>query len=165
MTTLRSSGLPNLSDKFNAVNRLLCHGLPSSHFATFIGVEWQESSGKVCIINAGHPAPVIIRKNGSITFMEVESQPAIGVFSDHDFQVEECRLAKGDRLLLYSDGLSEARNSRGEMFDTHLVRDIKNLLKDGKGDLLESLKKRLNHFMGSSKPDDDITVLLLDKLK
>lgn len=80
--------------------------LPSNRFAT-AALGWLDDDGSLTIVNAGHPPPIIIRRNGTIE--EIGSTgPVLGVLPNPQWQSVKHQLDEGDALVLYSDGVSEA---------------------------------------------------------
>jgi serine phosphatase RsbU (regulator of sigma subunit) len=90
------------------------HHRQSHMYATiFFGV-LDPASGALSYINAGHPGPALIRHDGAIDLLEA-SGPAVGFMAASDFVVAEAQIWPGDTLLAYTDGASEARDTRGEL--------------------------------------------------
>ena len=82
------------------------------------------SDGTFEYANAGHVAPVLLANDGSVAHM-VEGGCALGFFKNGLWERGTARLGAGDRLVLFTDGLSEAENAAGEAFgDTRLIRSL-----------------------------------------
>ena len=80
--------------------------LPRNRFATAV-IGWLRDDGTLRLVNAGHPPPLIVRRDGTIE--EIESTgPIIGVLPNACWSTTTLRLEEGDALVLYSDGVSEA---------------------------------------------------------
>ncbi|MEO8381378.1 MAG: PP2C family protein-serine/threonine phosphatase [Acidobacteriota bacterium] len=80
--------------------------LPSNRFATAV-IGWLDDDGTLTIVNAGHPPPLIVRRDGSID--EIGSTgPILGVLPHPRWCSRTLRLERGDTLVLYSDGVTEA---------------------------------------------------------
>jgi len=80
--------------------------LPSNRFATAV-IGWLREDGKLTLVNAGHPPPLIVRRDGTIE--EIGSTgPIIGVLPNACWSTITLQLEEGDALVLYSDGVSEA---------------------------------------------------------
>jgi phosphoserine phosphatase RsbU/P len=95
------------------INRLLCAGMATNKFITlFYGVLDGRS---LTYTNAGHNAPMLVRADGGQSRLE-QGGALLGVFPDWVYQQGEVLLAPGDRLVLFSDGITEAENSTGEQF-------------------------------------------------
>jgi sigma-B regulation protein RsbU (phosphoserine phosphatase) len=98
-----------------SVNRLLCRNMASGRFVTFCYVRLDTSTGKLAYANAGHNPPLLVRGNGSVDTL-APSGTVLGVFADSAYEQGEFAIAPGDRLILYTDGITEGRNPAGEEF-------------------------------------------------
>lgn len=117
--------------------------------------------------NAGHPAPMVLRRNGA----GVDDLPGggmiLGPFPEASYESQEAPLFRGDRLLLYTDGLLEARDKNAEEFGEGRLRTaLRELSTKNSTELaLSSLVERLMTWTGKrsdTAPDDDLTLLLVD---
>ena len=87
--------------------------IPRNRFATAV-IGWLRDDGKLTLTNAGHPPPLIVRRNGTIE--EIGSTgPILGVLPCASWSTTTTWLAEGDALVLYSDGVSEAEVEGGEL--------------------------------------------------
>ena len=118
------------------------------------------SALRMTYINAGH-VPALVLRNGEILELGTTGQP-IGFFDDIDIEVGTFQLEKGDRLLLYTDGIIEAANPVGELFGMDRLKEV--LLKDGSDHMtfLDVLFTALENFGIPDPPDDDCTALVVD---
>jgi len=111
-------------------------------------------------VNAGHCPPILRRKDGSIESLG-PTRPVLGFMLDEDFRSERLNLAAGDRLLLYTDGVSEAANASGEEFGHDRLTGLV------AGPQEESLQQRYAEIMrdvgkhAAGKFTDDATLLLI----
>lgn len=127
------------------INNLLNHVFKESNFVTLFYCELTNDKNGLCIFtNAGHNNPIIYRQETD-TFESLETTGQIlGPFPDEKYRTENILINKGNVLLLYTDGVTEARDETGEMFDE--VR-LKEILKE-------------NHF----RTPKEISQLILNKL-
>jgi sigma-B regulation protein RsbU (phosphoserine phosphatase) len=98
-----------------SVNRLLCGQMIAGRFATLCYVRLDLPRGTITYANAGHNPPLLVRASGAVERLH-QGGTVLGVFPDATYQGGELRLAAGDRLLLYTDGITEARNRSDEEF-------------------------------------------------
>lgn len=122
------------------------------------------TSGALRMVQAGHPPPLLVRENGEVSFIGEGGMP-VGLFEGAQFEPVCVDLAKGDRLLLYSDGFTEAVVKSGEMLGQDgLVALVQQSIEAAKGpDLLEDMFWRLTQVMQT--PDDmgdDVSAALLE---
>jgi sigma-B regulation protein RsbU (phosphoserine phosphatase) len=155
--SLVSLDLP-LAELMSRANRLLCESTPATHYATLAAGRTSDSGIEVC--NAGHCRPLLLRQNGT-EWIDATGLP-LGLFCDGKYTVTHVPLDPGDRLVLYSDGVTETPDSNGNVFDeerlvnclhAHRERDLISVA----GAVLQELK----HFRNSDRPQDDVTLLLL----
>ncbi len=134
------------------------HG-KSNMFATlFFGILDPES-GTLNYVNGGHEPPVILNKEGAIIHRLMPTGPAVGMFPDMSFQVENIQLVCGDGLLSFTDGTTDAKNIAGELFTEE--RLLKNVSAPWTSifSMLFELKSALKGHIGEQLQFDDITLL------
>ena len=98
-----------------SVNRLLCRNMASGRFATFCYARVDARARRLVYANAGHNPPLVVRSAGSIERL-TEGGTVLGVFPETAFDQGELMLEPGDRLLFYTDGITEARDAGGEEY-------------------------------------------------
>ena len=99
----------------NSVNRLLCRNMAAGRFATFCYARIDRGSRRIVYSNAGHNPPLLIRANGGVEKLG-DGGMVLGVFPDNQYDQSELSLNGGDRLLFYTDGITEARSPEGEEY-------------------------------------------------
>jgi sigma-B regulation protein RsbU (phosphoserine phosphatase) len=98
-----------------SVNRLLCRNMASGRFATFCYARVDAGCRRIAYSNAGHNPPLLLRANGDVERLS-DGGMVLGVFPDTAFEQGELPLSAGDRLLFYTDGITEARNAAGDEY-------------------------------------------------
>lgn len=106
---LISGGLP-VHQQIEQANRIFCESTMSAHFATLVCGK-AGTSGEIEICNAGHCPPLLVR-GSEPTSLDATGLP-LGMFCNGQYAAKKLQLTKGDTLLLYTDGLSEAANQSG----------------------------------------------------
>ncbi|OWV47078.1 fused response regulator/phosphatase [Mameliella alba] len=122
------------------------------------------ASGRMRMVQAGHSPPLLLRADGSHDFIGDGGLP-IGLVDEVSYDQHDFQLQSGDRLLLYSDGFTEAVMKNGEMLgDDGLVEIFRESARTGSGpDLLEDMFWRLTQQMESAaKLGDDVSAALLE---
>jgi phosphoserine phosphatase RsbU/P len=142
------------------VNQFLCERSSDDRYATlFYGV--LDPQGKLEYINAGHVPPLIRRASGELIELSSSNFP-VGMFREAEFASQRVSLAPGDYLVIYSDGVSEARNLRDEMFEqerlSSLMRDFSGA---GVEQLAEAIGSGVRNFTGGAPQADDITMVVI----
>jgi phosphoserine phosphatase RsbU/P len=98
-----------------SVNRLLCGQMIAGRFATHVYLRLDAVRGELAYANAGHNPPLLARASGEVEALGA-SGTVLGVFPEAEYRGALLPLRPGDRLLLYTDGISEARNPDGDEF-------------------------------------------------
>jgi sigma-B regulation protein RsbU (phosphoserine phosphatase) len=145
----------DLSQVVADLDRAVSRSVGDEDFVTAALVE--ERGGTLTIINCGHPAPLLLRRGEVIPLEPLASAPPLGFMPAARPRVE--RLEPGDRLLLYTDGLAEARRD-GEFFPT-AARAWRLLGHGTVGDGLASLESALVEWV-HGQLDDDIALVLME---
>lgn len=146
-----------------AANQFLCKHNPEKLFETAIFVQLDISNGMLVYVNAGHIPPAIIHQDGTVETLKCKPNFVLGIKPDYIYSRERVFLTPGDRVFLYTDGITEAMNTQGELFGTK--RLYKALEKHSRLDgekLIESVRAEVKAFAGEAEQSDDITMLLLD---
>lgn len=105
------------------LNNAMCENMPSGKFITFFCGLLDAERKTLTYSNAGHGAPVLLRANGEIVRLD-QGGVVLGVFRDVAYQQATVALVPDDRLLLFTDGLTEAHNAEGEEFgDGRLIAE------------------------------------------
>lgn len=124
-------------------------------------------TGRVRMVQAGHPHPLLIRANGTAEFLGGGGVP-VGLVAQVEYDGFEARLEDGDRLLLYSDGMTEATLRDGSMLEPEgLLRLVREIPEEARGkEFLDDLYWRLTEVMDPEKGlEDDVSAALLDYRK
>lgn len=148
-----------------ALNRSLLHSVRSGMLMTCASVTIDAGAGVLFYTNAGHPPPLHLRKaTGDVDALDA-TDPLLGIemFRDASFNEARTTWQAGDRLLMYSDGVSEARNEAGEEFGRARIAET---LRES-GDLpARSIRGRLAddilRFGGARPQDDDMTIVVVE---
>ncbi|HKI79788.1 MAG TPA: GAF domain-containing SpoIIE family protein phosphatase [Ignavibacteriaceae bacterium] len=140
------------------VNEYLIEEFPTARFMTMLYLIIDITSGKIIMANAGHMWPVhkTINKINNFNF---ESGFPLGIQSEKykDYQIT---LKKGEKLFLYSDGVTEAMNSNEQFFeDEELLASLQNEMCN-----IDSIYNDLKNFVGNSAQNDDITIVEIEKI-
>lgn len=118
--------------------------------------------GHMFWVNAGHCAPILLRADGSFETLAPNSMP-VGLLDIATYETDEAMLGPGDRLVIYSDGLSEALDPSGEYFDVSRIRAILASGRDSScKELLGRLLQALEEFSAGAIQDDDVTCVILE---
>lgn len=132
--------------------------LPTQYATTVVGKATPD--GALEIINAGH-LPVLLASDSGITVFESTSQP-LGIFEDQQFVSAKETLRRGDTVVLYTDGISEAENELGSEYGVERLRNvIDEHCSCCAANLIAACRKHLEEFRGSRERFDDETLLAI----
>ena len=134
------------------------------NYATIAYGTLEKHTGRVRLALAGHPYPILIRHDGTIEYLRQGGLP-VGMFPHVDYETQELCLDPGDRLILYSDGITECSDPSGEAFGYDRFRETlaQAILVGGTGALATALDRRLRAWRGPIHFEDDISMLALER--
>jgi len=135
----------------------------SSMFASVFFGLFDPDSGELSYVNAGHEAPVIFTRDGSVETLDITGG-VLGLFPFARYSVGTITLKPGDLLFAYTDGVNEAKNDRGEQFSEERIHKISGAAGMGAGELVERVASMLADFRGEADRSDDITMIALKRL-
>jgi serine phosphatase RsbU (regulator of sigma subunit)/anti-sigma regulatory factor (Ser/Thr protein kinase) len=143
-------------------NNQLCPDIPPNMFVTCLYALVDPASGLIRYANAGHNVPYLRTKDGVVE-MRARGMP-LGLMPDMTYDEKETHLAPGENVILYSDGLVEAHNPKGEMFGFPRLRDLLVMPQCGNA-LIACLVDELQAFTGPEwEQEDDVTFVTLERL-
>ena len=159
---LAESGLP-VNEIFTRANEKLCENNESGMFVTaWMGI-LDIKTGILQFANAGHNPPLLKRANGDFEYLKTRAGFVLAGMEDIRYRVGELTLCRGDRLFLYTDGVTEATNTDNKLYgEDRLLKFMnQNSTLDARA-LLPDLKANIDGFVGDAPQFDDITMLLFD---
>ncbi|MBO6147892.1 MAG: SpoIIE family protein phosphatase, partial [Lachnospiraceae bacterium] len=145
------------------VNIQICNNNNIDMFVTvWVGV-YDSSNRKLTYVNAGHEYPVVyVSEMQSYYLQDEEHDLVVGIMDSAEYTELEMKLSEGDRLFLYTDGLPEAMNVKGELFGTGRMMDVLNSDTELDSEAtIEKMKEAVSAFVEGSKQSDDITMMCL----
>ncbi|MBK1986085.1 SpoIIE family protein phosphatase [Sphaerospermopsis aphanizomenoides BCCUSP55] len=146
------------------VNQELCADNEECLFVTvFCGVI-DLNSGKFTYASGGHDAPLLMH-NRQVQYLELETGPPLGLYEDSVFEQSECILTANDLILLYTDGITEAMNSQGEIFsETRLIEMMTSYPPSNPARAVRTIVHFCQQFVGDAPQSDDMTLLAVQYL-
>jgi sigma-B regulation protein RsbU (phosphoserine phosphatase) len=142
-----------------SVNRLLCRNMASGRFVTFCYTRIDIAARRLSYSNAGHNPPLLIRADGSMERLS-PGGTVLGVFPENAYEQGELLLAPDDRLVFYTDGISESRNAAGEEFTDDGVADLAGRHRALDADaMLAAMLTDIERF-NEGKYEDDATLIV-----
>jgi phosphoserine phosphatase RsbU/P len=153
-------GLP-LAQLVKRASRIFCESTLTTHYATLVCGR-AGARGDVEICNAGH-VPGVLVDGDSVLTLTANGVP-LGIFCDSDFSVSRYQVREGGKLLLYSDGISEARNpSEAEYGIGRLLQLARQGHARTARDLVRVCMDDLNAFRNGARQADDVSLMIIGR--
>jgi phosphoserine phosphatase RsbU/P len=168
-----------------SMNRLLHVSTDASSYASFFYAQFDERTGLLTYVNAGHNPPILVRAAASAKARSVgyggelreaatpdeeraevqlltKGGPIIGAFNDCVYEQETIELQSGDLLVAYTDGVTEARNADDQEFGEATLRKIVgSSARDSARELSERIVESVREWCGDVPPQDDLTLVVM----
>ena len=150
------------SEILSKTNEAICSNNKMGMFVTvWLGI-LEISTGKLTASNAGHEYPFLMRKGGKFELLKDKHGFVIGGMNGMQYKEYTLQLASGDEIFVYTDGVAEANDEKGELFGTERLTEALN--RDASGscrDLLDSVKDSVDAFVQDAPQFDDTTMLVM----
>lgn len=159
LRTLLSAGLRG-ADLMRTLNAHLFANIPSNRLITLFYSEYDPATGALRYVNGGHNAPFVLRSTGVERLHA--TGVALGIVDDGSFEAVETQLAPGERLFLFTDGITEAFDAEEREYGEERLQAW--LLAHAAvpaPDLNEGLRQDVLAFCGSARPRDDMTTMVV----
>jgi sigma-B regulation protein RsbU (phosphoserine phosphatase) len=154
-----SSSLLDLVDRMNTY--ACSNSQNGRRFTTTFIAEYNPAKSDLVYVNAGHNAPILRRQTGTIERLPAGGIP-LGILENAPYESGSATLQRGDWLVIFTDGVSEAVNSRGDEYDEWRIMSMLNAnLTATPQLLLNTILNDINYFVGNTPQHDDITLMLL----
>jgi len=147
----------NVMEKTNSAIR---NTLDSTAFVTAFFAVLNKRSGLLVYVNAGHPPPILLRRTIA-TPLQVDAMPPIGIFDDLGFFDQQEVLRKGDTLIAYTDGVTEARQNKGLFGEGRLIKLVKTLRDTPAADIPRAMIDNILEYSGGHL-SDDVAILAVE---
>lgn len=143
------------------VNRLLFEESSFGMFVTAVLMLFDLDKKTVTYANAGHIPPILINKNKKVLKeLDRAKSPPIGIIKDMKYYQQEIALTEGDSFLMYTDGITEARNAHEAEYGTkRLLKTIKKNDFDSPKQLIDNIFQSVKLFSNNKQQHDDITLV------
>ncbi len=144
------------------LNNLILNEIETEHYFTLLLADVNLETGKVLISQAGHPCPLLLRKNGEVEFVGSGGLP-VGLIGDAAFESFDFTMSEGDRLMIYSDGILECADREGRLLgEDGLAAEVTQLQDMTGRHFLDALVWRMARFAGDDEFTDDVSAILLE---
>ena len=155
----------DLAEVCGRLNAILMADVDSDQYLTMSIAKVDKATGAVEICHAGHPSPVVQRADGRIEMTELFSTP-IGLIDEGEYAKMYVQLDPGDRLMLYSDGLTECPDAEDRLLDDDGLERILRAQSELEGmAFVEATHRALVEYRGSEDFPDDLSAVLIERVE
>jgi sigma-B regulation protein RsbU (phosphoserine phosphatase) len=120
------------------------------------------AAGRLTYSNCGHCAPMLVRRAAAMENLGPNSMP-VGLVPNAPFAEDHCDLEPGDRIVLFSDGVTEAQNAAGEFFGKQRLREsIRSAVDLDCAGMHDAIRQALRDFTGGAEQTDDVTLVVVE---
>jgi phosphoserine phosphatase RsbU/P len=159
----QSASHDSLSATISAVNRYLADNIPANRFVTLFYAELDPVSGTLSFLNAGHNPPLIVHAAGTVEQLASGGLP-LGIKPDAEYREGRTQLQRGDVLVIYSDGVTEAVSPTGEEFGaTRLYEVVARNVNASAAGIRDRIESSLTKFAQGTSAADDITLVIVKR--
>ena len=150
-----------LNDSVNRINNSVADGNSNDMFVTLFIARINLKTLRMDYCNAGHNPPVIISPDGTPRFLPVKSNLAAGLLEQFPYQDEHIDLEPGSRIVVYTDGVTEAETDRLELYgEERLMEVVKQLKADMDEEaVVNHIYQSVKTFTAGHPQNDDITIM------
>ncbi|MDF1745041.1 MAG: SpoIIE family protein phosphatase [Gimesia sp.] len=156
-----------VTDVTDAVHRINHHIDESAHdgrFITFILGQIDLTQNQVSFVNAGHLVPLLFEPDGTLRELTGDHPSVpLGVMEDYDYQTIQHQFQPGERLILFTDGVTEAMNTEREQFGLDRLKAAIRESKSGSSMLGTSILQAVKTFVGQNEQYDDLTLVIIGR--
>ncbi|MCR5829485.1 MAG: SpoIIE family protein phosphatase [Lachnospiraceae bacterium] len=153
----------DLETVFREVNNVLCEGNSENMFITAFEGVLDLKTGELRFINAGHEMPFIYRKNGLFEVYPTKACFVLAGVENMIYKGGSCILEPGDKVFLYTDGVTEAMNANNELYGMGRLSEILKTVGDKRPDeILPAIKADIDVFVKDAPQFDDIAMLCIE---
>jgi len=144
----------------NKLNKMICGECSGGEFITFFYAIIDAEKGSITYCNCGHEPTVLIR-DGKIIDLE-KGGLVLGVDEQAEYEIETVGLKDGDCLLFYTDGLIDAANFDGELWDReNMLQTAKKFATDSAGQMINNILRYRRRFVGLAEQIDDTSIVVV----
>ena len=157
------NGNPSPGHFVEVVNQELTGRFGDNRYASLFWAEYNAHTSALAYVNAGHPSPILIRSGGQIDRLDSDNVP-VGMFANARYTAGELQMKPGNRLVIFTDGLTDAQNAAGEEFgDERLIACCRTIAPemDAKASA-ETLMQTVSDWSVGTEQFDDTTVVVID---
>lgn len=156
--TLSSVGAEDPAALMRQVNRMLLESTAPEHFVTLFYGVYDDRTRELVYVNAGHNPPVWLALDGSVRRLAATAT-VIGILERWDTEIGRARLAPGDLVAIFSDGVSEAERGEEEFEEERLIAELRARRERPAAEIVEGVLAEVQEH-SAGRQSDDLTLLI-----
>ncbi len=151
-----------LSELCTKINSIFFRDSLANIFASMLYLEIKPDDTKIRFVNAGHLPPFLVKQN---EIKEIsKSNPAIGLMNNYSFSEDVIEMEKGQMMVAYSDGITEAQNEYGIFFEKErFIRVLSNIVEYKFENMGQAIVDAVDRFVGDAPVNDDLSLIIIKK--
>src|SRR5271165_1548965 len=152
----------DLASRVTRLNRIIHTSCPNNRFTTFFLGVLDPVTGEMTYCNAGHNPPLLVRANGSVESLETTGL-ILGILPRSEIAQSTCKLERGDLMVLFSDGVTEASRADAdeEFGEERLAATLRECVAEPAQGMIATVIRKLTEFTSGAPPADDITLVVV----
>jgi sigma-B regulation protein RsbU (phosphoserine phosphatase) len=151
------------AEVLDTINDRICGNNNTNMFVTVWLAKMDLRTGNMIVANAGHDDPAIYKNNGEFELKKTKHGMPLGVRKNRQYEEYEIWMSPGDKIFLYTDGVTEAQTKEEKLFGPERLQKVLNQKKLSLSDTLTQVKKSIKMFVKGAPQSDDITMMILQK--
>ena len=163
-TASHTDGLLHPDVALATLNDMLAKELPEDEFITLLFAVFEVSTYTFGVATAGHIPPLVFNAaTRKIVSWEIPRRPPLGLIPGTEYPVVTHKIERGDKILFYTDGLTEALNARGEEFGLEQLTDVfGKVIDQNPAGISKVIKEAVDRFRAGHEISDDFTMLVAE---
>ena len=167
-TVIRTTGLRGIppAEVIDTANKLIAADSVDCMFVTVFYGTYNVKTGEVIYCNAGHNPPHVLKSSCTVEILPKPKCMVVGAMDFAKYKEETLQLEKGDALVMFTDGVTEAMNPEREEFGVERLNDsLKDVAYRSCAEIIETVKDDIKDFANGAEQSDDITMLVIKRLQ
>ncbi|MBR4324769.1 MAG: SpoIIE family protein phosphatase [Bacteroidales bacterium] len=167
-TVIRTTGLRGIppAEVIDTANKLIAADSVDCMFVTVFYGTYNVKTGEVIYCNAGHNPPHVLKSSCTVEILPKSKSMVVGAMEIAKYKEDRLQLEKGDSLVMFTDGVTEAMNPEREEFGTdRLNESLKDVAYRSCAEIIETVKDDIKDFANGAEQSDDITMLVIKRLQ
>jgi len=158
-------GYATLDELMKRINEIFLRDSLRSIFASLVYIELDIQQQKYRMVNAGHMPLLLVRCNNNTVEQVGKQAPALGIVHEAEYSEVPLEMEKGDTLIAFSDGITEARNNAGMFFgEGRFTKVFKQNIHLSPEQIGQQILKEINWFRGDARVYDDISMIIFRRI-